>query len=435
MERIFKTLQRLYQETVATKNFSAAHWVQTLEPVFAANGFRSSRQENRPHRILLLHDAGMGDFVNLSPSLREIRQAFPASEITLVIYTRSRDLAMACPYVDRVIVNERAFDWSDLLALLRWDIQFAEDLLPLHYDLCVNFAHYAGTPLLSYLSGARERIGYESIGDPLRWASDLPYDAVTPFLTRRVPYHLRNIHSICYYLTLVEALVGHPFAIGQPEVWYTPRERKQAEMVLREWTQGAGACADPCWIAVVPGGTNPTHHWPAAFYGELLRRLHDEPGGEMLRFLILGGKEDREEAAVILQALPGGVACDRTGRQSFRASAALLDACACYIGNDTGLMNVAAACGLPVLVPTCLSADRKPDETTTYGAFYPFGVPSVSVQPRHPLPGCQWPLNTNGCRKTQPHCICQITPERMQTGFHVLLDRIRAQETTPAYIT
>jgi len=427
-DQLQAAMEQAYQRIAQSKVLDTAQLVQELEPAFAAAGYRQP-VSGAPQRILLLHDAGVGDFVNLSPALRHIRMVWPEAYITLVVYTRSQPLAVTCPYVDQLLVNARRCDWGDALALLRWDIDFAQKLLPQHYDLFINFAHYGSTPLLGYFSGARERVGYGGDYDDFRWAGVFPYAALQPLLTRRVPYQLRQTHALWYYLALAEAATGTQAEAPQPEVWYTPQERAEAEAEL------ARRGADGTWVAVVLGGTDQRRHWPVENYIELLRRLQAEPGGASLRWLVLGGPSDRADGEQLVAALPAGTVWNAAGLGSYRASAALLSVCRAYIGNDTGLMHSAAACGVPVLVPICTPASRPLDRHNNAAVFYPYGVPAVMVQPREPLTACAAQREAIGCDQLGVcHCIRQVTPDLMQRGWHVLLDGIRTGRHTPVFI-
>ena len=59
------------------------------------------------------------------------------------------------------------------------------------------------------------------------------------------------------------------------------------------------------------------------------------------------GEQERAMAAPLLAALPG--ATDLCGRLNVPEAAACLSRCALYVGNDSGLMRLAAAGGTPTL--------------------------------------------------------------------------------------
>jgi ADP-heptose:LPS heptosyltransferase len=90
--------------------------------------------------------------------------------------------------------------------------------------------------------------------------------------------------------------------------------------------------------------------WPAERFVALARALTG-PGGALAGhgIVILGGPGEAEAAMVapVLAALPGAV--DMVGKLTLPEAAALLSRASLYIGNDSGLMHLAAAAAAPTL--------------------------------------------------------------------------------------
>jgi ADP-heptose:LPS heptosyltransferase len=63
----------------------------------------------------------------------------------------------------------------------------------------------------------------------------------------------------------------------------------------------------------------------------------------------LAATHERTQAEPLLAAIPEGRRIDLVGRVDLLTAAAVLARCALFIGNDTGLMHLAAACGTPTL--------------------------------------------------------------------------------------
>lgn len=191
------------------------------------------------------------------------------------------------------------------------------------------------------------------------------------------------------------------------------------------------------WIAVVLGGTDERKQWPAASYRELLQAIRAEETEADVRFLVLGGPENRNDGELLKKGFPEGVIWNLAGQVNYRESVAALSCCTCYIGNDTGVMHAAAAVGLPVLTPNCFPADRMPlQRDSNPAAYYPFGVPAVIVLPAHALPECRNSHDAMGCcQDHQTHCIRQISSEWMLEGYRLLKAQVKkgAAETVLFY--
>jgi heptosyltransferase-2 len=97
-------------------------------------------------------------------------------------------------------------------------------------------------------------------------------------------------------------------------------------------------------IALAPGSRWPAKRWAVDNFVELATTL-----AEQGRHVVLVGDEhDGEFAVPIAQAL--GTACtDVTGAASVMETAAWVERCRAFVGNDSGLMHLAEALGVPVV--------------------------------------------------------------------------------------
>ena len=125
-----------------------------------------------------------------------------------------------------------------------------------------------------------------------------------------------------------------------------------------------------------------------------------------------------------------------TNKIDYRQSAAVLSFCDIHIGNDTGTAHVATAVGCPVLQPNCFAADISTSYYDTPRRWYPYGVPSVIVQPEHALSECKELkfYDPYGCKANFLHCITQIKPETLFKGFQLLKKHIAKKINEPLYI-
>ena len=419
IEVIRQKMLEIYARAASSRQLDTSEIARELEPLFQAYGYRAPA-EGAPRRILLLHDDGVGDFINCSVAIREVRRAYPEAYITLVVFAPSYDMAVTCPYVDQVLADARKCDWRNPLALFRWHIDMVARLLPMHYDAAVHFTVRGSSVLLSYLSGAARRIGYVLAADAL--SGPFHADVVQGFVTDFVPSIGRGTHSVYRYLPLIEHFTKQETEDCRPEIWTLAQETRWWQEALRQ--RGAGAR----WIAVVIGASSGRRHWPITSYVELLQRIFEEEVGDV-RFLLLGGSGDREDAGTLARALPEQAVWNAAGQGSWRNSAAALRCCELYIGNDTGLMHAAAASCLPVLSPCCYPADLPMAFNAVPLVHYPYGVPAVFARPAHALPECRASKDIWGCAADHPHCITQVTPGLMLRGYHVLKEQIRQGRT------
>jgi lipopolysaccharide heptosyltransferase III len=124
----------------------------------------------------------------------------------------------------------------------------------------------------------------------------------------------------------------------------------------RLWTAPGHECAAEALVppggpvlAIAPAANWRGKEWPADRFAELASRLTAAGPLGGARVAVLAAAHERAQAAPLLAALPPGRALDLVGRTDLLTAAAVLRRCAFFVGNDTGLMHLAAAAGTPTL--------------------------------------------------------------------------------------
>jgi heptosyltransferase-3 len=108
-------------------------------------------------------------------------------------------------------------------------------------------------------------------------------------------------------------------------------------------------------IAVAPTANWQGKTWPAERFVETLHRLTGIDGSSADAVLpdasiaVLGAENERELAAPVLDAIPAERRIDLVGTQDLPTVSACLQRSALFVGNDSGLMHMAAAAGIPTL--------------------------------------------------------------------------------------
>lgn len=124
-----------------------------------------------------------------------------------------------------------------------------------------------------------------------------------------------------------------------PVAWTAAADRARAANLLP-----AGRPA----IGLGPTANWPPKVWPAERFATLFRALENGPLPGAVPVVFAGpGDTERAMAESLLAALPDAI--DLVGRLSLPEVAACLARCALFIGNDSGLMHLAAAAGAPTL--------------------------------------------------------------------------------------
>ena len=167
----------------------------------------------------------------------------------------------------------------------------------------------------------------------------------------------------------------------------------------------ARAMGDASFIAIAPGSRWPSKRWNG--FGRLAEMLAPDT-----RVLLVGDEADREHARPIAAAL-GSRCVDLTGRATLVEVAAHIARCRAFVGNDSGLMHLAEAVGIPVVAlfgPT----------VEAFG-YFPSLPRSRTIERRL---ACR-PCSRNGstpCPKRTGECLAHISPESVAGVVATLFD-------------
>ena len=126
-----------------------------------------------------------------------------------------------------------------------------------------------------------------------------------------------------------------------PRLWTTPRHEQAASALI---SPGAPV------LAIGPAANWRGKEWRPERFAALAQRLTAADGPVPdARVMVLAAAPEREQAEPVLAAIPLDRRIDLVGRVDLLTAAAVLRRCALFIGNDTGLMHIAAASGTPTL--------------------------------------------------------------------------------------
>jgi heptosyltransferase-2 len=91
---------------------------------------------------------------------------------------------------------------------------------------------------------------------------------------------------------------------------------------------------------------------------------------------------------------------------SLRETAAVLERCELFVGNDSAPMHMAAAADCSVVMISCHSVHGDPMHNNAPERFGPWRVRHSVVRPISPIAPCR-----GSCIATHAHCILGVTTE------------------------
>jgi heptosyltransferase-3 len=134
------------------------------------------------------------------------------------------------------------------------------------------------------------------------------------------------------------------FAISPPpgpRLWLAPEHERRAAVLAPP----GGAI-----LAIGPVANWRGKQWRGERFAELTQRL-TAPGGILpgARVAVMAAAHERPQAELLLAALPAERRLDLVGKADLLTAGAVLRRAALFVGNDSGLMHLAAAAGAPTL--------------------------------------------------------------------------------------
>jgi ADP-heptose:LPS heptosyltransferase len=352
---------------------------------------RSVRRIALVSRLTLHFD--LGDMVMSNAVVRCVRQRFPDSHIILIARADEIDRYTSRFYAKHSWIDE--FHACPALTDRSWGrwLRFYRQMRALHVDLCI--ANVESLPAwFMFLAGVPWRMGMAPAN---RWlARFLTHPIVLPVADRRQA-HWTDI-AAAYATALNGDQVGQGDQADQVgQGGQRPEEGKGARhLSVRDLVPyvryeddeaidlASGGLRRPIVAMHIGGGRHWNRRWPRDSYLSLCVRLTRERGASIA---LLGGDDEKAEVMWLIERLkeecPDARITDFAGASLNR----LLNVYAqadLYIGNDSGLLHLAVAMGLPVIA--------------LYGPSDHRFLGPDKVDPRHQVVTTDSPCSRRGCR-------------------------------------
>lgn len=265
-----------------------------------------------PERILFISSNRIGDAVITCGVLDQLIRTHPGCRVTVVCGPAAEGVFARMPNRERTILVVKHRNDSHWLRLWR-AVAFT------WWDLVVDIRGSA----IAYLVPARKRV-----------------------VRRPRPGRMFEQHA---------AMLGMAPA-PLPVVWTAAEDRARAAELLPAGRPVIGLGATANWAPKV---------WAADRFAALFHALEAGKLHGAVPAVFAGpGEAERQMATPLLDALPGAI--DLCGTLTLPEAAACIQRCAIYVGNDSGLMHLAAASGAATIGLCGTTIDRA-DEMAPAG--------------------------------------------------------------------
>jgi ADP-heptose:LPS heptosyltransferase len=292
------------------------------------------RQPEEHRKIVLFCLSPLGDTLFATPAIRALKENFPGARIVVLASPSASEVLKRNPYQIQVIRCSDQWQFWRTMADIRRD----------NFDLAVSFTQFGS--IFTKLCAADRYGDFYSIDNPRQ----------------------RPVVQLCLDILGQLGLKTGP---ARTEFWFDETDR----IKVRAFLEGAGWKGQRPLVAVHCGGHYfPRKRWPAASFASLIQQLRRLG----VKVVLVGGTEDRETADLIGSMVPDALSA--VGKLRLTETAALLDQCRLFIGNDSGPLHLAAAVDTPTIG---LFGPTAPDQ------FYPYHPPDHRyIYQRYPCSPC-----------------------------------------------
>ena len=342
-----------------------------------------------PKSFLVVEPWGIGDVVLSTALLKALRANFPDASITLLAKPHAQQLLEHSRLADQIVAFD--FPWtafSGKFSPVKYAPREFQDLIrrlrSYDFDVSIDARRDIRSNVITYLAGARRRIGYDFGGGG-------------HLLTDVLPSGAQDDHKISDWLALLK-----PLGIAQLDHYLPSLVVTHAEKELaRQQIDALGFSFDRPIVGIHPGASHVVRHWDAGKFASVIDRVVGDLKAQVLVF-----EEKKGDSAAI-------ASYNRVPRiqSDLRGFMALVAQCDLLLCSDSGPMHIANALNVPV------TALFGPQRREWYG---PRGdrdrVVQVDDMPCRPC--------FDACIFATPRCMDGVTVDAVVSAIEDQLERL-----------
>jgi len=288
---------------------------------------RKKIDKSKVRNILIRATNWVGDVVMTMPALEAVRENFPESSITVLSKPWVVSLYENHPAVDKVIhFNKGNGYFADLFEVIRTIGLIRKQT----FDLAILFQNAIEAALLSYFGNVRFRVGYNT-------------DARGLFLTHKVirSDEVLKVHQVEYYLSILRAMDWGAIS-RDPTVHVSSENVQKARMIL----SSNGIKPEDFLIGLSPGAIfGEAKRWPVDRFARIGDWAVEKWGSKVL---VMGSRKEKGICDLLSSSMNHS-SLNLCGQTTLGEAMGIISLCDFFVTNDSGLMHIAAALGVPTL--------------------------------------------------------------------------------------
>src|SRR5215211_5196012 len=310
-----------------------------------------------PSKILIVQPNWVGDAVMATPTLRALRELYPAAHVSYLMRRYVKPVYAGMPWADQLITYRTGK--TKAKAGKGQFFELAARLRAAEFDLAVLLPNSFKTALVCKMAGIKRVVGYERDG-----RSFLLTDKLLPQKEngRFVPSPI-----IKYYMGLAHYL-GSASRDLRMQLFVTPGELREARDVLERCglspdTDRPASHGRPPMVLLNPGAAfGAAKCWRAEYFAELADRFVDDLGATVL---LSAAPKERAIVETIKRHMRHAPVDLSNRGMTLGSLKEIVRRCDLMVTNDTGPRHIAAAFDVPVVT---IFGPTHPEWTEIYYA-------------------------------------------------------------------
>jgi len=271
--------------------------------------------------ILVITQKRIGDTVVSIPALRAIRQSLPQSHIFLFANVYIRDILERIDKFDQIIENKPGLTLFKKAKKIR-------EVSKSSYDLAIDLTcdYTLEGALLSFLSRAKFRVGYNTFGRGFLFHKSIPH----------------KIQSIPMTDEILEIVRSIGLDTQDKSLKITADDLAQKE--VRQFFVEHTVAEEDLLIGIHPGGHYTTQRWFSDRFADLADKLSER---YRIKVILIGGPQESEIVHQIEKHMQNTSAIYLN--YPIRNLLAIIQACHLLVCNNSGPLHLATALGTPTV--------------------------------------------------------------------------------------
>lgn len=264
-------------------------------------------------KILCIKPRGIGDIILSTIVLENLHYYFPNAQTHYLTEEFAKDAISSHPLVTKVLSYKKNDSIISIIRSIRKE----------KYDIVFDLYSNPKTAQVTFLSGAKYRIGYAYRG-------------------RKYAYNIKSeigrgeSHSAEHNLELLRA-AEIPIISKKIKFYLTKNSENFANSLINKKIR------EDNLIGIIPSGGWDSKRCPKERWVQIINKIAEKIYAS---FLILWGSEDLEDAQYIISQAKNTILAPKTDLMQL---AGLISKCNLVIANDSGPMHLSAALGIPTL--------------------------------------------------------------------------------------